>query len=98
MKLNDKAYTTYKQTVRGNRTITKSEAAKKLTRNVILAREYFPELIKKNVLGITYVYGNLHIKVRGKTIVSIENYKGGCNHIDIPGSRRRELSIQLGIW
>jgi len=36
-----------------------------------------PPHIHRKWITFTYVYGNLHIKVRGKTIIEVKNHKGG---------------------
>jgi hypothetical protein len=70
--LKNSAYEQYRQTVKGNETITYEQAQKKLTRNVLLS-------VRKKSLSNTlklqqeYIYGYMRIIVRFGIIVEIEN-------------------------
>lgn len=76
LRLTDKAYEQYKTTVKGNQNISKDQARKKLTRNVLLADEI--ELDRKDrLLGKKrFRYGNMTIHLQFGYIVHIENVKG----------------------
>ncbi|PAD70833.1 hypothetical protein CHH83_01905 [Bacillus sp. 7586-K] len=78
LEITDEALEQYRTTVRGNENITYDQAQRKLTRNVILVKDFAPERIKRSwlTLGKNFAYGNLHIIVRSGKIIKIVNHKG----------------------
>lgn len=101
LRLSKKAYELYRTTVRDNEEITYDQARRRLTRNVILAKDITPveersKLIKTKV----YAFGNLHIIVRLNKVIDIENHKKCGNlHRDwkLDVNKRTELNEILGI-
>jgi hypothetical protein len=76
LKLTDEVFQYYRENVRDNENISRDQAARKLTRNVLLAMEVPPRNFLETWTGNTkYIYGNLHIIVkRGKVIKLFNNY------------------------
>jgi hypothetical protein len=100
LKLTDKVYEQYKLSVKGNTDISKDQAARKLTRNVLLAKELPPKSKIDRLLGIKlYAYGNLHILVRRGKVVNVSNHYGGEYHTGWEFDKKKyiELTKQLGI-
>jgi hypothetical protein len=100
LRLTDKAYEQYKVSVKGNKDISKDQAARKLTRNVLLAKELPPRNTLERFIGNRmHMYGNLHILVRRGKIVNVFNHYGGDYHNGWEFDKRRyiELTKQLGI-
>jgi hypothetical protein len=66
----------YRENVKGNENISRDQASRKLTRNVLLAMEVPPRNFLETWSGNTkYIYGNLHIIVkRGKVIKLFNNH------------------------
>jgi len=60
-------YQYYKNYVKGNQHVSHQLAQRKLTRNIALAFKFSDEY---------YIYGNLHIQLKGNTIVQLINHKG----------------------
>ena len=100
LKLSDEVYQYYKTMIRGNEDITKDQAERKLTRNVMLGVEVPPrntlERLKGNKL---YYYGNLHIVVRWGKVVYLSNHYGGKHYNQWEPNEQKyiELTKKLGI-
>jgi hypothetical protein len=100
LKLSDEVYEHYKSNIKGNENITKDQAARKLTRNVMLAMEITPrnalDRLKGNKL---YYYGNLHILVRRGKVVHLSNHYGGKHFGGWFKDEKRyvQLTKELGI-
>jgi hypothetical protein len=81
LKLPYELYEYYKTCVKDNENITRDQAARKLTRNVLLAKEVPQrntlEKLKGNKM---YHYGSLHIVVRRGRVVHLHNNKGKQFH------------------
>jgi hypothetical protein len=100
LKLTDKAYEQYQLSVKGNIGISKDQAARKLTRNVLLAKELPPKTKLDRLLGNkTYAYGNLHIDIRRGKVVKVSNHYGRDCHNGWEFNKKKyiELTKQLGI-
>jgi hypothetical protein len=100
LKLTDKVYDTYKSFVRHNDDITRELAEKKLTRNVMLAKEVEPRSeFEKQIGNRVYQYGNLQIVVRRDKVVHIWNNKGvnAYTNWELDIVKYVELSRELGI-
>jgi hypothetical protein len=81
LKLPYELYEYYKTCVRDNENITRDQAARKLTRNVLLAKEVPPRNTLEQLIGNKmYHYGSLHIVVRRGKIVHINNHQGKKAH------------------
>jgi hypothetical protein len=98
LKLPYELYEYYKTCVRDNENITRDQAARKLTRNVLLAKEVPPrntlEKLKGNKM---YQYGFLHIVVRRGRIVHLNN-KGRLDEEWVKDEQRyQELTKKLEI-
>jgi hypothetical protein len=100
LKLTDKVYDTYKSFVRHNDDITRELAEKKLTRNVMLAKEIEPRSeFEKQIGNRVFMYGNLEIVTRRDKVVHIWNNKGvnAYTNWELDRVKYVELSKQLGI-
>lgn len=98
LEVTDKALEQYRTQVNGNLYITKEQAVKKLTRNVILVSDHAPERITKSgILKKTYSYGNLDITVKLGKIIKIVNHKGQQSNWHPPKQEYIKLCKQLGI-
>jgi phosphopentomutase len=100
LKLTDKAYDQYKRFVRHNEDITRELAEKKLTRNVMLAKEIEPRgEFEKQIGNRAWQYGNLLIITRRDKVVHIWNTKGinGYKNWELDKVKYYELSKELGI-
>lgn len=100
LKLSDKAYEQYRTKVKGNENITRDQASKKITRNVLLAKEVPPRYTLDRLLGSKlYHYGNLHIIVRWGKVLQIYNHFGGQYHNDwvLDKEKYIKLTKELGI-
>jgi hypothetical protein len=97
LKLKRGIFSQYRKRVKGNADTPYHIVQVKLTRNVALAYRV-PQSAKDKQEGIQrYHYGNLHIHVKGGTVVKIRNhnYFGGGFRKD--KERYRELNDLLGI-
>jgi hypothetical protein len=100
LELTPKVFRYYRRKVKGNIDVTYDLARKKLTRNVLLAKEIPPrdksDVEKGNKL---YQYGNLIILVRNGWVIHIKNHKGGNYYHDWELDRFKyvDLSRELGI-
>jgi hypothetical protein len=101
LEITNKVYDYYRLNTKGNEEISKDQAARKLTRNVILAMPVPPRSEFESLLGNRkYVYGNLHIIIRGDRIIHIYNHYGGKKAYGgwiRDEERYAELTKQLGI-
>lgn len=99
LRLTDKAYEQYKAQVKGNEAITKDQAARKLTRNVALARYIPPRNEKEAGIGNKlYAYGNLLILVRRGKVMQIFNLHSQQNNGWVRDERLYiQLTQELGI-
>lgn len=98
-KITRKAYEAYRDTVKGNKNISLDQSRRKLTRNILLAKELPYNSLVKKLQGYKYFqYGNLFILVRHNRIVHIANVLGSTSsdwHFD--KKKYIELSKELGI-
>jgi hypothetical protein len=86
----------YRRFVSGNVGISEDMAARKLTRNVIIADE--GGYVKSREAGkAKYQYGNLEILVVGDTIVWIRQHEQTARGWRFNKARHTELSVALGI-
>lgn len=92
-KLGGNVFNTYRTTVKGNENISKPQARRKLTRNIMLAVKRY-----NKIEGLDYyMYGCLHMIVKGDTIVWIKN------RCSVPPmwfkdiDKYNELNVLLGI-
>jgi hypothetical protein len=100
LKLTDKAFEMYRKHVKGNQNTSRDQAALKLTRNVLLAKEIPPRNTVERLIGNKlYAYGNLHILVRRGKVVNVFNHYGGEYHDGWQFDKQKyiELTKQLGI-
>jgi hypothetical protein len=100
LELTDKVFEYYRKNTKGNENISRDQVARKLTRNVLLAKEVPPRNAIDRLLGnCMYHYGNLHIVVRRNKIVHIRNYKNQNNYKNWELDRFKyvDLSRELGI-
>lgn len=100
LKLTTSAYRSYRKKVKGNKDISYDLACKKLTRNVLLAKEIPPrdqsDVEKGNKL---YHYGNLHILVKDGWVIHIKNHRISNEYTgwEFDPFKYVELTLQLGI-
>lgn len=86
-------YNRYREAVKGNNHIDQLTAQKKLTRNIMLGLKI--EIDNKVIM---YMYGNLHIFVRGNKITWIKNVKNTSgNWFYKDEALYAELNKKLGI-
>jgi hypothetical protein len=100
LELTDKAYEAYKSFVRHNDDITRELAAKKITRNVMLAKEIEPRgEYEKQIGNRVFMYGNLMIVTRRNKVVHIWNNKriNAYEGWELDRVKYVELSKELGI-
>ncbi|PLS07799.1 hypothetical protein CUU63_10155 [Bacillus halotolerans] len=97
LKISPAAIEAYRNDVKRNYDIEEDQARRKLTRNVMLVKEFRPEAIKKGFISKTYSYGNLKIIVRHNTIIKVRNIKGDPEPWHFPKKRYIELNKLLGI-
>ena len=77
LKLTDEVFEFYRTNTRDNENITRDQAERKLTRNVMLAMPVPPRNFLDAWVGNQkYIYGNLHIIVRRNKVVGLFNHKG----------------------
>lgn len=97
LKLSQDMYEVYRKTVKGNEHTSLDQARRKLTRNVLLAKEvssWLQKLIGKSI----YLYGNLHIAVQFGKVVALENHYGNANgDWKLDKKEYIRLSKELGI-
>lgn len=78
LKLSDSVYEYYREKVNGNQNISREQAARKITRNVLLAKEVQLRKRLDRLLGKKlYHYGNMDIVVQWGKVIHISNKKGG---------------------
>lgn len=78
LKLSDNAYNYYRENVKGNKNIAMDQARRKLTRNVLMAKEVKIRNRLDRLLGKRlYHYGNMDIIVQFDRVIHIKNIKGG---------------------
>lgn len=97
LKIKPAAIEAYRNDVKRNYDIEEDQDRRKLTRNVMLVKEFRPEGIKKGFISKTYSYGNLKITVRHNTIIKVRNIKGDPEPWNFPKKRYIELNKLLGI-
>jgi hypothetical protein len=100
LELTDKVFQYYRENTRDNKNISRDQAARKLTRNVMLAKEVPPRNAIDRLLGNKmYHYGNLHLVVRRGKVVHIKNYKNQNNYKgwEFNPHKYVELTKKLGI-
>lgn len=100
LNITNKAFRYYKHRVKGNKEITHDLARRKLTRNVIMAKEIPPrneEDVKKG--NTLYHYGNLHILVKDGWIIDLKNhYNENCyTGWEMDEFKYVDLTRELGI-
>lgn len=101
LKLTQEAFNYYREnTNERNKNITYDQACKKISRNVLLAKEVKLRDKFQRLTGMKlYHYGNLHIYLRWNRVIKLVNHKGGKHYggwqQDI--MKHIELSEQLGI-
>jgi hypothetical protein len=77
LKMTDEAFEAYRTQVNGNENITRDQAERKLTRNVMLGMPVPPRNFLEAWVGNRkYIYGNLHIIVKRDCITHLFNHKG----------------------
>jgi hypothetical protein len=97
LKLPYELYKYYKECTKDNENITRDQAARKLTRNVLLADEVPPRNELDKAKGNKmYHFGNLHICVRHGTIIHLMNHQGNRDW-NKDEQRYQELTKELGI-
>jgi hypothetical protein len=82
----------YRKNVKGNQLAPLELIQKKLTRNTYLALK-----LEYDSQRTLYLYGNLHIWVKGNTIYKIKNMRGGPNWFYKDEKKYEELNELLGI-
>jgi hypothetical protein len=97
--ITDRVYEYYKQNVKGNEDVTKDQAAKKLSRNVMLAKEIPPrneqDISKGNKM---YYYGSLHIVLKGDKIIYLNNHRGSkCYGWELDQEKYEKISTEFEI-
>jgi hypothetical protein len=92
LQISKNVYEYYRTKVRGNQRASSELIQKKLTRNVHLALKV--EVDEKRTL---YMYGNLHIWVRGNKIYHIRNVKNNGDWFYKDMKKYEELNELLGI-
>ncbi|MFO1442945.1 hypothetical protein KDN24_06905 [Bacillus sp. Bva_UNVM-123] len=100
LKLSNAAYHYYRDKVKGNITITKEQAARKLSRNILLAKEVKLKSKLDRLLGKKlFHYGNLHITTQWNKVISIKNHRTGKHYGNWKLDKEKyiKLSKELGI-
>lgn len=100
LKVPNDIYEKYKDTVKGNENTSLDQVRRKLTRNMLLAKEVTPRSKWERLIGNKiYHYGNLHFVVRYGKVIELKNYKGGKHYGGwrLDEKKRMELTIKLGI-
>lgn len=90
LKVNDFALQSYRSFVKGNRSLSSNEVAKKLTRNVLLAKK-----IAEIENQAWYAYGKLRILVEDNTVTCVMNNQKVVDGID--QNKKKILNDILGI-
>ncbi|MFT0803302.1 hypothetical protein VSK91_19875 [Bacillus swezeyi] len=94
LKVTDNALNYYRESVKGNKNITKEQARAKLTRNVKLVQDEAPErVLRSGLFSKVYMYHDLHITVRNGKVIKVVNLK----RPRFSKKRYIELSKALGI-
>ncbi|MEH7116100.1 hypothetical protein V7128_01575 [Neobacillus vireti] len=97
LKLPYELYKYYKTCTKDNENITRDQAARKLTRNVMLADEMPPRNdLDKEKGNKMYHFGNLHIVTRQGTIIHLMNHQSKRKW-NKDEQRYQELNKELGI-
>lgn len=91
-KLGKGVYARYRSIVKGNENTDYETIRKKLTRNIALAVK-----VETDSRTVLYMYGNLHISVRGDKVTWIKNIKSKQDWFYKDEKRYYELNRILGI-
>lgn len=100
LRVSDKVYELYKDTVKGNENTSKDQVRRKLTRNKLLAKEVIPKDKWERLIGTKiFHYGNLHLTVRWNKVIGLRNFKGGKHYGNwsLDEARYIELTKKLEI-
>jgi hypothetical protein len=100
LELTDEVFDYYRENTRHNKDITRDQAARKLSRNIMLAKEVPPRNERDRLLNNRmYHFGNLHIVVRDGIIIHLRNYKNQQNYRGWELDRFKfvELTKEFGI-
>lgn len=100
LKVSDEIYEQYCETVKGNENTSLDQVRRKLTRNMMLAKEVIPKSKWERFIGNKiYHYGNLHFTVRHGKVIELKNHKGGKKYGGwyLDRKKRTQLTIELGI-
>jgi hypothetical protein len=98
LKLKRGIFSQYRKNVKGNADTPYHIVQAKLTRNVDLAYQEVPRTAHDRQQGILhYHYGNLHITVKGDTIVDLKNSRRYSDWFYKDEQRYQELNNLLGI-
>lgn len=90
--LPDYAFNYYKKHVKGNENITKTEAEKKINRNILLGKTLFNGKRNKLVL-----YGSLMIKTKHNKVIYLKNNIRPDDSWEIHKKKFNKLNRQFGI-
>ncbi|MED3562389.1 hypothetical protein [Bacillus xiapuensis] len=100
LKITDEVFETYRTQVNGKENITRDQAERRLTRNVMEGMSVPPRSFLEALIGNEkYIFGNLHIIVRHGRVVRLFNHKGGKPYGGWYKDQKKhaELTKQLGI-
>ncbi|MGG3890237.1 hypothetical protein [Metabacillus fastidiosus] len=99
-KLSNEAFKQYWSTTKGNYDISKELAIKKLTRNILLAKEVkLRDKLDRLFAKRMFQYGNLTIITQWNRIIEVKNHTGGRKYGNWHFDKEKyiRLSEQLGI-
>lgn len=97
LQVSDKVIEAYRREVKGNERLPTDQVIKKIHRNIQLVKEADKKYIKRNLFSTTYMYGNLHLKVKFNKVIELVNHKGRHTDWHVNWKRYEQLSRQLGI-
>lgn len=83
----------YRKHVKGNQEVSDVEVQKKLTRNINMTKVTVP--LSNN--RVIYLYGNLHITVKGNKIIKLKNNKQPTDWFYKDRKKFNELNQMLGL-
>ena len=92
LKVNDFALQSYRSFVKGNRSLSSNEVAKKLTRNVLLAKK-----IAEIENQAWYAYGKLRILVKDSIVTCVMNHNDIPDDWEVDLNKKKILNDMLGI-
>jgi hypothetical protein len=93
--ITDSVYINYKKVVKGSRYITKEQAAKKLTRNMLLS---LPTKRTKDGQGVVYAYGHMRFMVKNNTVEWLEDDHKKLPMWFLDKEKHEQLTVELGIY